>query len=511
MKRGLLALLTALLLTLAAAGLGEDALPQAVVDLCALAHPDGEIVSQSGWGDDTRGQFALALRAQEGYVLCVAEKEEGDAAYALTIDNDRAIPGGDPPHLTMDTDDSLFITQPEGTTGQTTRHSDKRDGVWGPVDIVSRYAWVDDTDMECYAGIAGGELILSSQRWDKDGNAVSEPKSRMSVPVDEGYIERFGLATFDYRSVNVYSGEVRAEPGLCAGLLEEGETLADLAVQSDCLLMLVDGADGTRRLRIADAGGGLRRTGPVPQTMLMDTFHMGDGQLFLSAGNDDLFCFARTQDQGWYLSCVQARDTFRITPLGIIDLEAPVSIMTNDAMRYGTHPWSLEITQLDLMHMPASWAEAMAQLDTSCYALVNNPNPADRLHLRTKPEKGAASLGKFYNRTPVLVLSVEGEWAHVYVGGVRGLEGYMMTKYLAMGGENPQVKCAFETLFIVEEVETVPLLDAPDRRNGRVVCDLTADQDYLIVGVVGEDWLVIMMRDGTVGYALRELFFEGNG
>ena len=87
----------------------------------------------------------------------------------------------------------------------------------------------------------------------------------------------------------------------------------------------------------------------------------------------------------------------------------------------------------------------------------------------------------------------------------------MMTKYLAMGGDNPQVKCAFETLSIADGVEKVPLLDAPDRRNGRVVCDLTADQDYLIVGVVGEDWLVIMMRDGTVGYALRELFFEGNG
>ena len=57
----------------------------------------------------------------------------------------------------------------------------------------------------------------------------------------------------------------------------------------------------------------------------------------------------------------------------------------------------------------------------------------------------------------------------------------------------------------------MPLLDAPDRRNGRVVCDLTADQDYEIVGVAGEDWLVIMTWDGTVGYALRELFFEGNG
>ena len=510
MKRTLFALLAALLVMLAAAGLGEDALPQAVIDLCAQAHPDGEIVSHSGWGDASRGQFAVALRTEAGYVLLVAEKDEGDAAYALTIDNDRAIPGGDTPRLTMDTDNSLFISQPDGETGQTTWHSDKRDGVWGPVSIVSRYAWDDQTDVELYAGIAGGALILSSQRWDKDENALSEPKSRMPVPVDEGYIERFGLATFDSRSVKVYSGEVRAEPGLCAGLLEEGETLAQLAVQSDCLLMLVDGADGTRRLRIADAGGGAQRTGHVPQNAAMDTFHMGDGQLFLGT-DGDLFCFARTQDQGWYLSCVQGQDTFRISPLGIRDLEAPAAIMTNNAMRYGTHPWSLEITQLDLMQLPASWAEAMAQLDTSGYALVSNPNPADRLHLRTKPEKSAASLGKFYNRTPVWVLSVEGEWAHVYVGGVRGLEGYMMTKYLAMGGENPQVKCAFETLFIAEGVERVPLLDAPDRRNGRVVCDLTAGQDYEIVGVAGEDWLVIMTWDGTVGYALRELFFEGNG
>ena len=104
MERKLFALLFALLLTFAAAGLGEDALPQAVIELCAAAHPDREIVSHTGWGDASRGQFALALRTDEGYVLCVAEKDEGDAAYALTIDNDRAIPGGDTPRLTMDTD-----------------------------------------------------------------------------------------------------------------------------------------------------------------------------------------------------------------------------------------------------------------------------------------------------------------------------------------------------------------------------------------------------------------------
>ena len=41
MKRTLFALLLSLLLALAAAGLGADALPQPVIDLCAQAHPDG--------------------------------------------------------------------------------------------------------------------------------------------------------------------------------------------------------------------------------------------------------------------------------------------------------------------------------------------------------------------------------------------------------------------------------------------------------------------------------------
>lgn len=55
-------------------------------------------------------------------------------------------------------------------------------------------------------------------------------------------------------------------------------------------------------------------------------------------------------------------------------------------------------------------------MDTSHYAFVNNPDPADRLHLRAKSEKGAASLGKFYNRTPVYVLEERGDWARVRIG-----------------------------------------------------------------------------------------------
>ena len=500
-----------MLMLLAAAGLGEAALPQEVIDLCQSAHPDGEIAAQSGWGDASRGQFALALRTDVGYTLCIAEKGEGDAAYALTVDSDRALPGGVQPSLLIDTGgDCLFIRCDVSETEQIMLHSVRQDGVWGPVDMVCRDTSDPSCDVEWYVGLTDGCLSFSTQRWDKNENPLSGEKRLMPVPVDEAYAESLRLGVFDFESINPYTAQVRAAPGLCAGLLEAGETLVQLAVQSDCLLMLAEREDGTRYLRITGRTGGVRQTGPVPQDAYMDTFHMCDGVLFLDVG-DTSFNFARAHDEGWYLKSIQGRELVSISPLGIGNPEKPVSVMRNDHMRYGRHPWGGEISQLDLLSLPATYEEAAAQLDTSCYALVSNPNPADRLHLRAKPQKGAASLGKFYNRTPVLVLSAEGDWAHVVVGGERGLEGYMMTKYLAMGGDHPQVVSAFEQLFMVEGIESLTLLDEPDAARARAVCELKQEDVYFIVGVVGEDWLVLMTGDGTVGYAPRELFWEGNG
>ena len=54
--------------------------------------------------------------------------------------------------------------------------------------------------------------------------------------------------------------------------------------------------------------------------------------------------------------------------------------------------------------LPNSVEALPAAMDKTGWAVVNNPNPADRLHLRVSPERGATSLGKFYNGTPVQVL-----------------------------------------------------------------------------------------------------------
>ncbi len=59
---------------------------------------------------------------------------------------------------------------------------------------------------------------------------------------------------------------------------------------------------------------------------------------------------------------------------------------------------------------------------------VNNPNANDRLHLRTDASKTSLSLGKYYNGTPVTVISEQNGWAYVKIGT---LNGYMWSRYLS--------------------------------------------------------------------------------
>ena len=72
MKKILITLLMMLWLTLPA--LAEDALPQGVIDLCDARYPAYIIAAHDGWGDESRGQYALVLTDGEDNILCIAEK-----------------------------------------------------------------------------------------------------------------------------------------------------------------------------------------------------------------------------------------------------------------------------------------------------------------------------------------------------------------------------------------------------------------------------------------------------
>ncbi len=73
-------------------------------------------------------------------------------------------------------------------------------------------------------------------------------------------------------------------------------------------------------------------------------------------------------------------------------------------------------------------------------AVVYNPDPRDRLNLRTAPRASATSLGKYYNGTVVDPLGpVTGGWMKVRIGI---LQGYMEARYLMMGAQAGDVPSA---------------------------------------------------------------------
>jgi uncharacterized protein YgiM (DUF1202 family) len=69
-------------------------------------------------------------------------------------------------------------------------------------------------------------------------------------------------------------------------------------------------------------------------------------------------------------------------------------------------------------------------------AVVNNPNPSDRLNLRVGPSSDADSLGRYYNGTAVTIIEYTSEtWAKVRISaGQGGIEGYAMRQYLSTDG-----------------------------------------------------------------------------
>jgi len=84
-------------------------------------------------------------------------------------------------------------------------------------------------------------------------------------------------------------------------------------------------------------------------------------------------------------------------------------------------------------HTTAAWTLPM----TESYAIVNNPDPNDRLHLRTGTSREATSLGKYYNGVEAVILgTLPDGWTSVRIGT---LTGYMQTKYLAINDATPPV------------------------------------------------------------------------
>lgn len=170
----------------------------------------------------------------------------------------------------------------------------------------------------------------------------------------------------------------------------------------------------------------------------------------------------------------------------------------------GDHPWA-DITVIDWTTLPRTEQEALAQLDSSDWAVVNNPNPEDRLHLRASPNQDAASYGKYYNRTPVRIREYGDDWCAVTVCS---LDGYMMTKYLAFGDDMAGVEYAGPWLRFLDDLAEERLYLQPRADSAWVTCD---DHDFYVMGVAGDFYHIWLPASEEFFYVRMNDLWPGNG
>ena len=204
---------------------------------------------------------------------------------------------------------------------------------------------------------------------------------------------------------------------------------------------------------------------------------------------------------------------FIIEPHAICN-DGTLTTCTSDGYVYGNHPYS-DVTDLPFAKFPTTYEEAVQHLDRTNWAVVNNPNPADRLYLRGKASKDGRNLGKFYNRTPVYVDEIRGEWVHVTIG--RNLSGWMMTDYLAFGEDADKVECAFPQLEVREEYrlnvadETTYefiVLDEPSKSAPQTRWH--SGDNWDVIGIKG-NYYIVMNDNENVCYIPQSHLWVGNG
>ena len=204
---------------------------------------------------------------------------------------------------------------------------------------------------------------------------------------------------------------------------------------------------------------------------------------------------------------------FIIEPHAICN-DGTLTTCMSDGYVYGNHPY-YDVTDLPFAEFPTTYEEAVQHLDRTNWAVVNNPNPTDRLHLREKPDRKSVSLGKFYNRTPVYVDEIRGEWAHVTIGC--DLSGWMLTDYLAFGADMEKVACAFPQLTVKEAHQEYGADEFVYEYRVFTVPDLSADtmrwhsgESYYLIGMAG-NFYIIMNSEEEIAYIPQDWLWAGNG
>ena len=368
---------------------------------------------------------------------------------------------------------------------------------------------LEDTMVEtAYSKVENGFLTVRWVKYQAGGAIISELTS-FPIPLSKEFQQRLEAEPFDQLISLSYSNEFQTDDFLNTSLIPVSGSILQSSIQPHALLLLMEDEAGVRRLteitRNENGVYALRQTPPLPKGVWMDSFHAGMEELLLEWDQQHRQVnFRRTFDGEWkliWLTCYGEKETLNCS-FGL----NTCTLMDTDTMKVGTLPFDPFAD--DLTTLPCTSEELTAQLDRTGLAVVCNPDPNDRLHLRTKPSREANSLGKFWNGTPVRVLNERDGWCQVEIGTDGRLTGWMLKKYLVTGSRMDQVTPRFSQQTLRDDkAET----ETPIYTDLSLKVRYCTHSGWALMGVADDRLYVVVTDEGETGYAPMEWFFDGNG
>lgn len=509
MKRILILLI--LLLGIFGSAVAEHPAEEDVLRLMLDTYPGYTVLSCDQWGSTA----AAALGKDDERILCVAEKRGG--LWQLVVSNANALRPGEKPSILVDTDTALFWSYSVGNTYYSYT-SYKEEDQWGTPSCLKITESSGGLIRLCEEEVLWENGLLYWRIWYRDENENLLQKYQYG-PVPASWLTAYNsLEAYD-ESLFPTAAKCTNESWLdftalsmCAVEIAPEYTFVNGAATMNGLELLMKKDDGSLYVITCSCVTG------YPITNISAVLPKGTRYGYENFSNSILIPgrvavdLDACSDGVWHVD--------HIYPVGDDGTEVYMgrnwiskTTLVWEKRYVGDHPWSSLSMEWD--SLPTSFDEALDSLDASRWAVVNNPDPADRLHLRERATKDSRSFGKYYNGTPVEVLKKGDTWTRVRVPG---FTGWMMTKYLAFGKDGWEVEVAFPELSIRADAGGLVPVWKPE--NILYETSISANGDWqvqysevaCIIGIVGDEWYHIWFPDRDVGGYMRQSdFTPGNG
>ena len=507
------ALMLVLISASALAAAGEDAQITETLYQAGIT----QLTRLSQWGD------TAACFAETDGIKRLILLERHDGVWQIVIDNPKAlIQNRDWPELLLDSDNAVFWTYILSDTEMVRYHSSRgADGRWGLVDQYTADSGVSETThvwSTVWDDAHGGEIVRTFGMYSEDDN--DHGIQLMELLPAAWITDCVRLADFDVsrfptfvNTTDFYASENELFFREAAEFLMPGYTFIKGMLKNSCMHFLMEKADGSRVYVICEYMShrtvNLIESSSLPEGTVLGHDNFSDSlwidgrcvtvQLLYSGKAGLEYIYDDTAGDNAFL--------FFGDRTAWSGAEIPVKTIL-----YGDHPWN-DITTMDWNSLPYTLDAVAARMDSSPYAMVVNPNPADRLHLRERADKGSRSQGKYYTGTPVGVSAQDGDWTLVIFGDWHSwVRGYMMRSYLTFGqfgdalyldvSHMPQLFPTGEKLKVYKEPQI-----------GDYTWHMNSDWNTMkVIGIIGNEWCHVWSPvTGEYGFVRQSDLTAGNG